>query len=106
MGLAARGFASVTGDLLPFGFVGPLQPPDRNGIRIEELPQNSFEIPLRARNAAEEIEAERTVLGKRVTRKVRLRKKAKSGDASGAGKLMPLRFADGPEFHLPDDVVK
>src|SRR5260370_25099864 len=105
-GFAARRFTSVTGDLLPFGFVGPRQPTARNRIRIKELPQNRFEIPFGARNAAEKIQAERAVLRKRVTGEVRLREKAEAGDASGAGTLMPLRFADGPELHLPDDAVE
>ena len=75
-------------------------------MRVKEMPQYSFEIPFSARNATEEIEAERAVLRKRVTREVRLREKAKAGYPTRAGKLMPLRFADGPELHLPDDAVE
>jgi hypothetical protein len=75
-------------------------------MRVEKLPQNCLEIPLAARNAAEEIEAERAVFRKRVTRKMRLREEAKAGDASGAGKLMPLRFADGTELHLANDAAE
>lgn len=77
-----------------------MQPANGNGIRLEELPQNDFEIPFGARNAAEEVEAERAVLWKRVASEVRLGKKAKAGDSARAGELMPLRFADGTEFHL------
>lgn len=73
---------------------------------IKKLAENSFEIPLRARNTAEEIEAKRTVLRKRVTREMRLREKAKTSDPSGAGKLMPLGFADGPELHFPNDIAE
>jgi hypothetical protein len=75
-------------------------------VRIKELPQNSFEIPLGARDAAEKIEAERAVLGKGVTREVRFREKTKSGNPSRTGKLMPLRFANGSKLHLPDDVLE
>src|ERR1700675_807719 len=46
------------------------------------------------------------MLRKGVTCKVRFREKAEAGDPSGAGKLMPLRFADGPELHLPDDAAE
>ena len=31
---------------------------------------------------------------------------AQAGDAAGARKLMPLRFADGAQFHLSDDFVE
>jgi len=104
--IAVRGCASVTGDLLPFGFVRPLQPADRNGMRLKKLTENSFKIPLRARNAAEEIETERTVLRKGVAREMRLGQQAKAGDPSGTGKLMPLGFADGPELHFPNEPVE
>jgi hypothetical protein len=75
-------------------------------MRIKELPENNFEIPLSAGNTAEEIQTERAVLRKRVTREVRLREKAKAGDPSGAGKLMPLGFADWPELHFPNDAAE
>ena len=45
-------------------------------MRLKELLQNGFEIPLSSRNATEEIQTERTVLWKRMTREVRLRQKA------------------------------
>src|SRR4029077_9373612 len=93
---AARDCASITGGLLPLGFIGPLQAADRNRIRIEELAQDSFKIPFSSRDTNKEIDAERAVLRKRMTRKVRLGEKAKAGNPSGARKLMPLRFADGP----------
>jgi hypothetical protein len=72
-------------------------------MRIKKLPENSFEIPLSARDTTKEIEAERTVFRKRVAREVRLRQKAKAGNPSGAGKLVPLGFADRPKFHFPND---
>src|SRR5467141_2568434 len=37
---------------------------------------------------------------------MRFREKAKAGDPSCTRKLMPLRFADGPELHLPDDAAE
>src|SRR6266436_7947561 len=46
------------------------------------------------------------MLRKGVAREVRLGEKANSSDPSGDGKLMPLRFADRPELHLPDDAVE
>ena len=75
-------------------------------MRVEKLTKHSFEVPLRARNTAKEIEAERAVLGKGVAREMGFREEAKAGDSSGPGKLMPLGFAHGAELHLPNDVVK
>ena len=66
---------------------------------MEKLLQRGFKIPVGAGNAAKEIQAKRIVLGKRVAGDVRLRKQAKTGDAASAGKLMPLRFADGAQLH-------
>ncbi len=99
-------FASVTSNLLPIGLVGSSQTADRNGICVKELPENRFEIPFSARNATEKIEAERAVLRKRMTREMRLREKAKASDTASAGKLMPLRFADGPELHLSNNAAE
>ena len=75
------------------------QAPNGHGSRIEELLQSGFKIPFGARNAAEKIQAQRTVLGKRVTGEMGFSEQAKAGDAAGAGKLMPLRFADRPQLH-------
>ena len=75
-------------------------------MRIKKLTENSFEIPLCTRNATKEIEAERAVLGKCVACKMRFREKAKAGDSSGAGKLVPLGFSDGPKLHFPNDAVE
>jgi hypothetical protein len=104
--LPTTDFASVTGSLLYFGFVRPLQPADRNGTRFEELLQKRFKIPFNTWNAAEKIQTERAVLRKRMTREVRFGEKAKPGNATGSGKLMPLRFANGTELHFADDAVK
>src|SRR6266853_407926 len=46
------------------------------------------------------------MLRKGVAREVRLGEKAEASDPSGDGKLMPLRFADRPELHLPEDAVE
>jgi len=37
---------------------------------------------------------------------VRLREQAEAGDAAGAGKLMPLRFADGPQLHAANHAME
>ena len=75
-------------------------------MRVKKLTENSLEIPFRSWNTAKEIETERAVLWKRVASEMRLREKAKAGNASGAGKLMPLCFADGPKLHFPNDAAK
>src|SRR5215470_6184040 len=61
------------------------------------------EIPLRARNTTKKIQTKRPKLGKGVTRQVRLSKQAKTGEAPGPRKLMPLRFTHGPKFQISDD---
>ncbi len=104
--LAARRFASVTGDLLALGFVGPLETTERNGMRSKESAEKGFKVPLCAGNTAKEIEAQRAVLRKRMAGKMGLCEKAEAGDPSGAGKLMPLRFADRAELHFPNDAAE
>ena len=46
------------------------------------------------------------MLWKGVTREVRLSERAKAGDPSGTGKLMPLGFGDGPKLHFTDDAAE
>ena len=58
--------------------------------------------PFRARDAAEKIQAERSVFGKGVTGEVRFGKKAETGDAAGAGEYVPDGFANGAKFQVGD----
>lgn len=80
-------------------FVRARETPHGNGPRMEKLLERGFEIPFIARNAAKQIQAKRTVLGKCVARDVGFGEEAKTGNTAGAGKLMPLRCADGAELH-------
>jgi hypothetical protein len=66
-----------------------MQHPDRHFPRAESLAQFLFEFPLRAWNAAEQIQAERGVFWKRVARQVRFRKQAQAGNAAASRELMP-----------------
>ena len=70
-GDVGRFFMSVTGSSFQFRLIRPLQPPDRNCIRSEEILQNRFEIPFGATNATEKIEAQRSVFRKGVAREMR-----------------------------------
>ena len=73
---------------------------------MEKLLECRLKIPFVARNAAKKIQAERIVLGKGVTGDVGFRQQAKTGDTARAGKLMPLRFADGPQLHAANHAVE
>src|SRR5580704_2126797 len=46
------------------------------------------------------------MLGKSVAGEVGFREEAEAGDAAGARELVPLRGADGTEFHLVDDFIE
>jgi hypothetical protein len=73
---------------------------------MEKLLECRFKIPFSARYAAKEIQAKRIVLGKSVACDVRLREQAKTCDAPCAGKLMPLRLADGAKLHAANHAMK
>jgi hypothetical protein len=73
---------------------------------MKKLLDGRFKIPFGSRNAAKEIQAKRIVLGKGVAGDVRLREQAKAGDAAGAGKLMPLRFADRAKLQAANHAVE
>ena len=73
---------------------------------MEKLLERGLKIPFVARNAAKEIQAERIVLGKGMAGGVRFRKQAEAGDATRAGKLMPLRLADGAQLHAANHAMK
>ena len=67
------------------------------------LHQQRLEIGVSARPAAEYVQAQRTVFGKRVAGNVRFRKQAHSGDPAGMRKLMPLRFAERMQVQFADE---
>lgn len=73
---------------------------------MEKLLERSFKIPFVARNAAKQIQAERTVLGKGMAGNVRFGEKAEAGDAAGPGELMPLRSANGPQLHAANHAME
>jgi len=73
---------------------------------MEKLLERRLKIPFVAWNAAKKIKAERIVLGKGVAGDVRFRKQAKARDATRAGKLMPLRFADRTQLHTANHAVE
>jgi hypothetical protein len=73
---------------------------------MEKLLERGFKIPFIARNAAKQIQAKRTVLGKCVAGDVGFGEEAKTGNAAGPGELMPLRCANGPELHAANHAME
>ena len=73
---------------------------------MEKLLERRFKIPFGARKAAKQIQAKGIVLGKGMAGDVRFREQAKTGDAAGPGKLMPLRSADGTQFQAANHAMK
>ena len=66
----------------------------------------SREVPLAARHATEEIQAQRLKLRKGVNCEVRFRQQTQTGDPTSLRKLMPLRLAHGPKLQILDDLIK
>ena len=73
---------------------------------MEKLLERRFKIPFGARNATKKIQAKRIVLGKGMTGDVRFGEQAETGDATGSGEYMPLRFANGPQLHTANHAVE
>src|SRR5579862_9146532 len=78
----------------------PLEAADVNTSRVDETPQLPLEIPVRPRRAAEQIQAEGSMLWKRMAGEVRLGEHADARDASLGGKLMPLGLGAWMEAEL------
>lgn len=72
--------------------VRTFQPADFDFLSVKQPLQMMVEVPLLTRTATEQIQAQRTVLRKRVTCEVGFGKKAKAGNAGRLWKLAPLRF--------------
>jgi len=87
-------------------FIGPRKAPHGNVPRMKQLLERRFKIPFGTRNAAKKIQAKGIVFGKSVASDVRFGEEAEAGDAACAGKLMPLRLADGPQLHAANHAVK
>ncbi|HML18663.1 MAG TPA: hypothetical protein VK419_16645 [Bryobacteraceae bacterium] len=83
--------------------VWPVEAADLDRRGSEFILQVSFEIPIGARFATEDIQTKRAMLGESVAGDVGFLKKGESGDAS-AGKLVPLRFGDGMKIHSMDEI--
>ena len=73
---------------------------------MKKLLQRGLKIPFGAGNTAKKIQAKRIVLRKSVAGDVGFGEEAKAGDAAGARKLMPLRFADGVQFHAANHAME
>ena len=73
---------------------------------MEKLLQRSLKIPFRARNAAKKIKAKRMVFRKSVAGDVGFSEEANTSDAASARKLVPLRFADGPQLHAANHAME
>src|SRR5579862_8157045 len=81
----------------------PLDAPHAHRLRGELAFQVGLEIPVRTRPAAEDVQAKRMILGKRVAGNVRFSQQIKAGYAAGAGKLVPGGFADRVQRQTLDE---
>ena len=73
---------------------------------MEKLLERRLKIPFVPRNTAKKIQAKGIVFRKGVAGDVRFRQQAEAGDATRAGKLMPLRLADGAQLHAANHAVE
>ena len=72
----------------------------------EQIAEALREVPIRTRPAAEQIQTERAVFGKRVAGEVRFRQHADAGHAARLGELMPLRRFARMEVEIADQPGK
>jgi len=72
-------------------------PPDPYLLCPDRAADDAVHVPLLACDAAEHIEAEAGVLGKRVTRQVRFGQNLQSGHTTGRWEAMPDRGCDSGE---------
>jgi hypothetical protein len=72
-------------------------PPDTHLLRANGTADDAVDVPLGAGDAAEHVEAETGVLGKRVTRQVRFGQDLQSGQTAGVRKAMPHCRCDRSE---------
>src|SRR5262245_15604505 len=82
--------------------VRTIDPPDVNGLSVEKPLELLAEIPVGARAAAEEIQAERAVLREGVAGEVRLRKHVDASDAARRRELVPLAVAARMQIEVGD----
>ena len=76
-----------------------------SGVKV--VLEKRFEVGVGggARAAAEEVQAERAVLGEGVAGKMGLREQRDTGDAARIGELVPVGFAEGMEVEGGDEAV-
>ena len=86
--------------------VRPIEAADVDGLRAEAVAQMAREIPIGPRTAAEQIQAQRAVLGKRMAREMRLREHVESGDAAGAGELVHWPSPHGCRSRSRDELAR
>ena len=80
--------------------------PHRNALRAHHLGQALGERPRPSRRAAEEVEAERPVLGERVHGEVRLGEEQHPRDSTGRREDVPLPRADRTERELVHHAIE
>src|SRR5260370_35413746 len=81
--------------------VGPVDFPHGNSRGAELLLEKRLEIGAGPRPAAEDVQAQGSVFGKRVAGRMRFRAQAQPADAARGRELMPVSFAKRREFNLP-----
>ena len=91
----------VSGRLYPVEIrYRPVDSADIDGGRGELTLQTSGEVKGAARAAAKNVQAQRTIFGKRVAGHVRLGEQAQTRDAAGTGELVPSGLADRVQCQL------
>jgi hypothetical protein len=84
------------------GRIRPVEAPHLDRLRSEFPAEAGFEIPIRARPAAEYIQTQRPVFREGVAGDVRFLEQGDSGDAT-TGELVPDGVPDGVEIHFVDE---
>ena len=77
--------------------------PDADVLRADDGADDSLWLPFTTRHAAEDVQAEAAVLGKRVAGEVRLGEHLQPGEATGVRKAVPHRLPHGCETSGRDD---
>ena len=84
--------------------VRPVEAADVNVLCSEQLAQMTRKVPVGTRPAAEQVQAESPVFGKRMAGEVGFRQHADAGDAARIRKRMPLRRRARMQLQIADQL--
>ena len=92
------------GNGAPDQAVGPVEAADVNVSSPDQLAQVLRKVPIGTRPAAEQVEAECPIFGKRMAGKVGFRQHADAGDAARVRKRVPLRRGTRMQIQIADQL--